>query len=103
RSERPMKAKFSGSAASCAPRPAASSRRARASSRLAETSGPDVICIAAIRGMLDYYGGAGKRPQWGSAAAFVEDTQRVLDPRERPRAEARAGCSAAMDGQWHGL
>src|SRR6185312_775085 len=50
-SDSPMKAKFSGSTASCAPRLAASSRRARASRELAETSGPDVICIAATRGM----------------------------------------------------
>src|SRR6185312_8562607 len=31
---------------------------------LAKTSGPDVICIAATRGIAGYYGGARGRPQW---------------------------------------
>ena len=43
----PMKEKFSGSAASCAPRAAAASSSTRACSRFSATSGPEVICSAA--------------------------------------------------------
>ena len=38
----------------------------------------------------------------GEGGAFIDDTQCVVDPPERPRRDARAGGPAAMDGRWQG-
>src|SRR5690349_10098806 len=46
-SSSPMNAKFSGSAASCAPAAEASASKDSATARFTSTSGPDVICSAA--------------------------------------------------------
>ena len=39
----------------------------------------------------------------GEGGAFIDDTQCVVDPPERPRRDARAGGPAAMEGHWHGF